>query len=481
MQGLEQLNGQLRPYQLDCVKRLTDMPGALIADEMGLGKTVEAIALDAIRRQQADNDPGLKTLVVAPLTGVVDSWVRHFNRWRPDLRVRRVDPTNAKTRKAMFTDDDYDVLVLHWEAVRIEVDELAKREWHHIIADEVHKVKNRNTKQTKALKRLRKVGYKTGLTGTPIINQPAEIWSILNWLYLSRKEQEYWLGEDASKLLRSYWRFYEYFVEYIMVPPHNPQYRKIVGPKRPDVLQQLMEPFYIRRSKKVALPDLPDRYYSDYIVDLLPKQQRAYNEMEKDLVAWIGMQEEDAVVAPVVIAQLTRLQQFADAYAEVTEDGGLRLSEPSAKLDTLMEIIEDTDSQIVVFSQFTQMIELAAHRLDSTGIKHSVLTGKTPQNKRTALIDDFQSGKTQVFLANIRAGGVGIELTASDTAVFLDRSWSPADNDQAESRLHRSGQRNAVHIIDIIARDTVDLGRRQKLELKKSWIMQIIKGEGDTE
>lgn len=498
----------LRPYQKDAVDKLSDYNNVLIADEMGLGKTVTAVELDKVRRSQCDLakarengfDRNLKTLVVAPLTGVVDSWVSHFNTWNPDLSVVRINPKKRDQFIESVWNDEADVFVCHWEGLRL-MPELADEIWAHVIADEVHKAKNRKAKQTKALKSIKRVKFKSGLTGTPMVNDPSELWSILHWLYNDKKTQVGFFGEDA-KYLSSYWRFYNTFVDYFVIQPYG--YHKILGPKNESKLMNMVEPFYIRREKKEALPDLPDKVYSTYKVDLTANQQKQYNQMAREMIAWLDSGQ--PLVAPVVIAQLQRLQQFAIAtpelstvtHEEETEDTiktwttskVTALTKPSSKLDMLVEIISDTNKQVVVFSQFTMMIELVYKELTDKGFNAVQLTGKTPQNKRTEIIRHFQStaegsqyydpelAKTapQVFLANIKAGGTGIDLFASDTVIFLDRDWSPANNSQAEDRLHRSGQKNSVQIIDIIAKGTVDLGRKQKLDKKASWIKSVLSG-----
>jgi SNF2 family DNA or RNA helicase len=201
--------------------------------------------------------------------------------------------------------------------------------------------------------------------------------------------------------------------------------------------------------------------------------------MKDNMLAWIGEHEHEAVVAPVVIAQLTRLQQFACAYAIFDEEKNkMFLSEPSSKIDAVMEIIEELGGrQVVIFSQFSQMIKLIAARLEKKGITCGKFIGETPADERARIISGFQDGKIQVFAGTISAGGVGITLTAASTVVFTDRSWSNALNLQAEDRLHRIGQKSAVQVIDIIANDTIDRKRIKVIKQKWSWIKRLI---GDT-
>jgi SNF2 family DNA or RNA helicase len=152
------------------------------------------------------------------------------------------------------------------------------------------------------------------------------------------------------------------------------------------------------------------------------------------------------------------------------------MAEPSCKLDALMELLEDTEEPIVVYSQFKQMIKMAEVRLAKAKIPFVSLTGDTPNSERGPLVETFQSGKARVFLGTTKAGGVGITLHRASTVVFLDRSWSPADNLQAEDRLHRIGQKNAVQVIIIQSDAQVDQDVEKKLDLKWSWIRTILGG-----
>jgi len=386
---------------------------------------------------------------------------------------------------------------------------LANEVWMHIIADEVHKIKNRKTKQAKALKAIDKVKFKTGLTGTPMVNHPDEMWSILDWLYKGTREKVAFFGKDLGRVLNSYWRFFHTFLESEQVPPAG--YLKITGTKNEEALARMIEPITIRRTKKDAMPDLPDKVYTDLNVELTPSQRKQYDQMNKEMIAWLKVQDEDRpLVATAVIAKLQRLQQFAIATPRLTETTETRedygavweatsysvtaLEKPSSKIDALVELVQDTDQQIVVFSQFKTAIKLAYDELTKKGINCVMFTGDTKQQDRTAIIKHFQSttddpkyhnpelakSAPQVFLATIRAGGQGIDLFASSTVVFLDRDWSPANNAQAEDRCHRDGQKNSVNIIDIVARNTVDQLRKKRLNMKRQWINAVLEADNGT-
>jgi SNF2 family DNA or RNA helicase len=443
-------------FQAEAVDKLKGVKAVLIGDDMGLGKTFEAIALDLERRSHFP-EYKLKTLIICPLA-MVSTWTRTWFQCAPELNIL---PINNKDRSHFvdeLSQDNYDVFIMHWPALRL-IEELEEVKWFHVIADEAHALQNRNSKQSKALKRI-PAGYKSALTGTPAFDKPDDLWSILNWLY-----PRYW---------SSYWQYYN---DHILFENFN-GYKTVIGVNNPQKLQDEMSAFYVRRLKQDVLLDLPEKYYSERRVDLHPQQARAYKTMKEDMLAWIGEREAEPVVAPVVIAQLTRLQQFACAFAEFDEvRDKMILSEPSSKLDAVMEIIESTDQQIVVFSQFAQVIKLLAARLEKKGITHGKFIGETPADERARIISGFQEGKIQVFAGTISAGGVGITLTASSTVVFIDRSWSAALNLQAEDRLHRIGQKQAVQVIDIIANDTIDRKRIKIIKTKWEWVRRLI---GDT-
>lgn len=447
---------KLFPFQQEAVTKLEPVKAVLIGDDMGLGKTHEAIALDLKRRSHFGNYK-LKTLVVCPLA-MVSTWTRTWFQWAPELNIL---PINNKDRTHFvdeLSQDNYDVFICHWPVLRL-IEELADVPWFHVIADEAHALQNRKSKQTVALKKI-PAGYKSALTGTPAFDKPDDLWSILNWLY-----PRYW---------SSYWQYYN---DHIIFENFN-GYKTIIGVNNPEKLQREMEAFYVRRRKEDVLTDLPEKYYTEIRVDLHPQQAQAYKSMKDNMLAWIGEHEHEPVVAPVVIAQLTRLQQFACAYARFDEDKQkMFLSEPSSKLDAVMEIIESTGQQVVVFSQFAQMINLLAARLEKKGISCGKFIGDTPADERARIITGFQEGKIQVFAGTISAGGVGITVTAASTVIFIDRSWSNALNLQAEDRLHRIGQKSAVQVIDIIANDTIDAKRIKIIQQKWQWIKRLI---GDT-
>ena len=449
---------ELYDFQKDDVNFLKGLKSRLIANEMGTGKTLEAIELDRLNVA-----PGEKTLIVAPLSTLKSTWEEHYKRMS-GKRAIVIDsqPTkdNDRVPRSNFiralSSKMYKVYICNWEALSLDgMEELQKIHWGHVIADEAHRLKNRKTKQRKALMNIKEVDYRTAITGTPIMNSPDELWGILKWLYHDHPD---WT---------SYWNFRNDFT----VQENYSGYKRIVGVKNVERLKREMSKFTVRRTKKEVLTSLPDKYYSKIVVDLYPKQRKAYRQMKEDMITWLETQDGSVPLAvPVVIAQFAKLQQFAVAYSD-----GEKLTEPSSKIDTLMDLLSNyTEKKFVVFSSFKMLIHLVEERLRKKGIKYVRITGEDSQSKRDKAIKTFQSNGAKVFLGTIGAGSEGITLTAADTVVFLDRDWTPARNAQAEDRLHRLGQTNAVQVIDIEAMDTIDQHKNDKLEFKKEFIRKVL-------
>jgi SNF2 family DNA or RNA helicase len=463
---------ELYDFQREDVEKLHQQPSALILNDLGTGKTVESVARDLKLR---DSRPWprefARTLIVTKLA-VIEHWVQHYRELAPSLRV-----SSILQPREQFLDGlrSADIVILHWQALRRPPrnSSVAKRttwhqrdlvpilyelKWLHVIADEAHNAKNRKAQQTWVLKHI-PTQYKTAVTGTPVTNKPPDLWSLLNWC--DKKEYS------------SYWKFFERYVEYEVVPPMN--YKVPIGVKNVAELQRSIEPFTVRRKKQEVLPELPPSYETTVRVDLDPKQRRAYNSMRDHMVAWLGSEEDRLLTASVVIAKLLRLQQLAIAHASF-DDGVVNLVEPSSKLDAIEEILEEAEGeQFVIFSQFRGAIQLLERRLAGKE-SYSVLTGHTKPDERRPAIDNFQASRVRLFLCTIGAGGEGIDLFAASKCIFIDRSWTPTANDQAIGRLHRNGQVNAVQVMNIEARKTIDQYKTRQLTIKAKWLREMLEG-----
>jgi SNF2 family DNA or RNA helicase len=451
---------KLYPPQQELVDKLGNpkISARLIGDEMGIGKTIEGLGCDL--RLRGSVSGYRKTLIIAPRSTHEDPWaetITKFTGKRVFVIDRKDRPSFIRALKSM----DYEYYVCHYEALRLMKKELQSVQFFNIILDETHRIKNRKAQVTLTVKTL-KTMYKTSMSGTPADDKPQDLWSTLNFLYP---------GKYAS-----YWAFVNKYclIEIELIKTRYggmQQVRKIVGVNKeavPALLQEI-EPFYMRRLKKDVLKDLPDKFYSELRVDLSDPQRKVYDDLREQMLAWIGAHQDQPLSVTVVVAQLVRLQQAALATLEFSQEYAtlrpgqrgmkpkIRLIEPSTKLDALVEVVQDEGiSPFVVFSQSKSMINLTAERLTKEGLRVATYTGDTLDQDRALAITGFQGGRFDVFASTIASGGEGITLTKASTVFFFDRSWSPSKNIQAEDRLHRIGQKNAVQVIDIVARDSVD-------------------------
>jgi ATP-dependent DNA helicase len=320
------------------------------------------------------------------------------------------------------------------------------------------------------------------MTGTGFINDPSEVWGLLHFL-------------DPQRF-SSYWKFREYFCE----ETDEDGYRKVVGPKQETKAEfrALIRELGPRRTKREVFKDLPEPIRTAYPVELNTIQREMYEGIKNELFALD--QNGEPFFSPGVLAALTRLRQICVATPEVVEDyfdpetekrkQVIKLVEPSSKIDALMEIIEGLEwdeerkDQIVVFSNFKDPIKLAIERFQPRyndkgvmtwpGISYIHMEEKDSDDERyRKWAIDFPQKKAQVFICTLQLGGESITLTSASTCVFLDRSWSPKDNSQGESRVWRPGQTEVANIININAEDTVDQYIEDKVNLKQGWFNQI--------
>jgi SNF2 family DNA or RNA helicase len=442
-------------YQEEALQLMQGRESFLLADDMGMGKTV--VGLFEIEREYIAGNLRSGRVLVVTIKSALSVWETHAQRILGPWWQDKITILTTKNAADVLLNYKHGLLIVTWDTLK-RIQALVKIWFDFVIADEAHYIKNRKTQRTKALKALRAY-KKRAHTGTPMINRPDELWSLLHWLF--------------PKQYRSYWRFYERYVLYEEHPIMG--YKIFLAPKNTVELNKVLVGIMLRRLKKDYLKDLPDKYYTPILVELSPKQRKAYREMAKEAKAWVDTHYgEYPLRAPSVLAQLTRLRQFAVAYATFGEDGTVELQEPSTKLDAMMEIVQGTDQPVVVFSQFRGLTRLAEDRLEKAGIEFVSMHGGTSHTVRKRYVDGFQDGKFQVFLSTTEAGGQGIDLFRASTVIFLDRMWSPAKNVQAEDRLWRNGQKNAVQVIRIQAKDTVDAVIEDTLAMKWDWIRRIV-------
>lgn len=359
--------------------------------------------------------------------------------------------------------------------------ELLLKHWDMIVIDEAHRIKNQDAQWTRNIKRL-KSPHKIIMTGTGFVNNPAEIWSLLDFLYSGRKNSPH--AEIVGGT--GYWKFREYFCEEDNVGG----YRKIVGikPDKEDEFRELVRRVGIRRTMLECFPDIQEPIETIVEVDLSPAQRKMYDGIVKFLSAMDA--QGIPLHSPTVLSALTRCRQIAVATPKVLRDEWdekqdrrvieVELTEPSSKLDAAMEIIESMEwdserkDQVVVFSQFKQPLYLLKARLERAGISYLHMTSDMNEVQRYNLWHDkWWSGEYQVFLCTLGVGSESINLSCAHRAIFLDQDWSPAKNKQAIGRIYRPGQTGATQLIYIRARDTVDYRVLDAVTEKHGWFKSI--------
>lgn len=455
---------------------------ALLGDPMGAGKTVQVIAA-----AQAVNC--LPALVICP-SSMKRTWGREVNKWWPNVPVYIVEGTAAKRKQILaLAADNPGVVIINWEAVRLHSrlapygsialsegektpKELNQIPFKCVVADEAHRMKDPRSKQTRAVWACGQnptVQYRWAMTGTPLTDKPDTLYPILHFL-----APHEWPSKTA-------------FVERYCMSALNIWGGMDIFGLREDTKEEMFsifDPRFRRMQKDIILPQLPPINFQTRYVEMSSKQSKAYESMVENLCV---TDEAFTVIAKNPIAQLTRLTQYASSSLEQLSTGmdpetgeegfTIRLCEPSSKLDQFMEDLEDFNEPVVVFAQSRQLLELLAARLEKAKINYSMVKGGQTNDQRQNAIDDFQNGRVDIILIVIAAGGVGITLTRSKLAVFLQRSWSNVDQQQAIARVHRIGSEvhDAVTIIDYITSGTIEEGQLAVLAGKAESLEEVVR------
>lgn len=462
----------LYPFQRAGVHFLLAAGSAILGDEMGTGKTVQTAVF--LRETMAT-----PCLVVCPKS-VKSSWRRELEKWVPDIPVH-VAGTTAKEREAAIAAVtrhggvlviNYEQLVKHsrlapYGSIKLTDAEKLHKElnsvpWRTVVIDEAHRIKNPKAKQTRAawwVGHQGTVEHRLALTGTPIANAPDDLWSILHFV-----APDEWPSKTK-------------FVDRYCLTAYNPFGGLDVVGVRPDTRDEffaVVDPRFRRMPKDLVLPFLPPKVRTVRETPMTPKQAKAYREMNDQMIV-IDEDTGEALVSTESMTKHLRMLQFSSAYAQV-QDGEVVLTDPSNKVDELMDVLEELgDEPLVVFAMHKKLINLAAERLTNAQIPFRLIVGGQTEADRTMAIDDFQSGKVRVILATIAAGGEGITLTRARHLCFLQRSWSMLMNRQAEDRVHRIGSEvhEHVHIIDMVAPDTVEEEQIEALLAKFERLQEI--------
>ena len=417
------LQAELRPYQMDGFRWAARLAawgaGACLADDMGLGKTMQALAVILTQTQ------GGPTLVVAP-TSVCGNWIDETKRFAPTLRPARFGQGD---RRAMLAEaGPFDVIVCSYGLLHHESDLLAQTEWQAVVLDEAQAIKNMDTMRWKAAVKL-SGRFRMITTGTPIENHLGELFSLFEFVNPGL------LGKPK-----------DFSAKFANPIHHRRDHTARVR------LRSLIRPFILRRTKAVVLDQLPPKTEVTLRVEMSPDERAFYEAVRQNALAALSGGQFSHMR---VLAQITKLRQACCNPLLVNPTSDI----PSSKLKTFLSTVSElvgSRHKALVFSQFVRHLSILRSELDKRGITYRYLDGSTPAGKRKQEIDAFQSGRGDLFLISLRAGGQGLNLTAADYVIHMDPWWNPAVEDQASDRAHRIGQTRPVTIYRLVMRDSIE-------------------------
>ncbi len=458
------LDGTLRPYQLRGFQWLSFLRelglGGCLADDMGLGKTIQTISL-MLWEQEHDRANGA-TLLFAP-TSVVGNWARELRRFAPSLKVHvHQGPERLHGQAFVERAKKSDVVITSYALAHRDVEDLREVQWHRLALDEAQKVKNPAAAGSKSIRSLR-AGHRLALTGTPIENHLSELWSIMDLL--------------NPGLMGSRREFRDRFANAI---------EKQKDASAADRLKKMIRPFILRRTKNDPdlAADLPPKMEMKVFCPLTAEQAAAYQRLTAEMLGQIDAAQ-GIRRRGLILAVLTRLKQLCDhpeliVPAEERRDFGPNRSGKCQRLLEMLEEVREEGESALVFTQYREMGNALMPMLQKElGMKVHFLHGGTPQPQRELMVESFQKAEEpQVFLLSLRAGGLGLNLTAARHVFHFDRWWNPAVENQATDRAHRIGQTKTVQVHKFVTLGTVE-ERIDKLLEDKSQLADNIVGSGD--
>ncbi|MEG0862551.1 MAG: DEAD/DEAH box helicase [Pseudomonas sp.] len=440
------LNATLRAYQLEglsWMQALRELEvGGILADDMGLGKTLQTLA-----HLLTEKNAGRLTrpaMVVMP-TSLIPNWQDEAARFAPDLRVLALQGIGR--RKHFDNLLDYDLLLTTYALLPKDLEHFKGLMLHVLILDEAQYIKSPNSKAAQAARQL-EARQRLCLSGTPLENHLGELWSLFHFLLPG------WLG-DAKAFNRDY-----------RVPIERQG-----DDERLQHLNARIKPFLLRRTKEQVATELPAKTEMIHWVDLSDAQRDVYETMRLAMDQKVRAEITRKGVARsqiIILEALLKLRQVCCDLRLVNSQASTARGAHSGKLASLMEMLEELLAEgrrVLLFSQFTSMLRLIEAELQQRAIAYALLTGET--RDRRAPVQDFQSGRLQIFLISLKAGGVGLNLTAADTVIHYDPWWNPAAENQATDRAYRIGQEKPVFVYKLITRGTVE-EKIQQLQQEKS-------------
>jgi SNF2 family DNA or RNA helicase len=459
--------GKLRPYQLKGVSWLAFLKqfgfGGCLADSMGLGKTIELIALLLHERDDKNNGatPALQpTLLICPMS-IVGNWHKEIQRFAPSLSVMVHHGAERLSDQAFIEEAlRHDVVITTYALALRDQEHLSAIDWENVVVDEAQNIKNESAKQTQAIKKLN-ARNRIALTGTPVENRLSELWSIMEFLNPG------YLGSGAD------------FRKKFAIPIERYHHTESA-----ETLKKLIQPFVLRRLKtdKSIIKDLPDKLEMKVFCNLTQEQASLYEAVVKEMMEKIE-ESEGMERRGQVLATLMRLKQICNHPAQFMSDGSA-LPRRSGKLARLEEMLEEAlaaGDKALIFTQFAEMGALLRQYLQEVlECETLFLHGGTPKKQRDMMVERFQQERrgAPLFILSLKAGGVGLNLTAANHVFHFDRWWNPAVEDQATDRAFRIGQTRNVQVHKFICVGTMEERIDLMIEQKKGLAESIV-GSGE--
>ncbi len=439
------LKGVMRNYQktgFRWLKTLSEFGfGGILADDMGLGKSLQVISLI---KSDLDEPPKRPNIIVCPTTLILN-WQNEFYKFAPNVKTMCVMGAQSERKRIADSAKDADVIITSYELIRRDGDMYSNFDFNYAIIDEAQYIKNPDTKNAKAVKTL-KAQHKFALTGTPVENSLSELWSIFDFI--------------MPGYLYSYADFRERF-------------ETEIARSNPDALgklRKLVRPFIMRRLKSEVLKELPAKIETNVLSPLSERQAELYN--ANLLAIKEGLFSSQNVNKIVVLSQLMKLRQICCSPQLVYPD----YNGNSAKLDACMQLATsaiESGHKVLIFSQFTSMLDIIASKLNESGIAYYVLRGDTAKAERIKLVNKFNVDNVPVFLISLKAGGTGLNLTGADVVIHYDPWWNESVMNQATDRAYRIGQDKSVQVYKLILENTVE-EKILKLQEKKTKLSNLV-------
>ena len=430
--------------------------GGILADDMGLGKTLQVISLLTAEQQemQAGEKELRRSLIVCPAS-LVYNWQKEITRFAPQLKTVIVAGSVPDRASIIRHSKEGEILITSYDLLKRDAEVYQKFVFAIQVIDEAQYIKNPSTQAAKGVKKIT-AAFKLALTGTPIENRLSELWSIFDYL------------------MPGFLYTYQKFREEIELPIAVNQ-----DANKMERLQRMIRPFILRRLKGDVLKDLPEKIEENVFARLDGEQMQLYDAYATRMKEMLSQQNEKEFHKGrmQILSELTKLRQLCC-------DPGLLLEDyhgESAKTDMCMELIVNAvgaGHKILLFSQFTSMLDRLTERLKKEGIDYYLLTGSVNKEKRMQMVESFNNDDVPVFCISLKAGGTGLNLTSADIVIHYDPWWNVAVQNQATDRAHRIGQKHVVTVYKLVAEGTIEEKIIDIQERKKKLAEQVLEGEG---